>query len=283
MSAGHFLIGGELEVRRLGFGAMRVCGPGVWGPPADRASALQLLRHVVKSGVNLIDTADAYGPDVSEELIAEALYPYPKDLVIATKGGLTRQGPGQWLSDGRPEYLRKAIEGSLRRLRTDCIDLYQLHAVDDEVPIEDSIGELAAAQRRGEIRSIGVSNVTAVQLVQAQAEATIVTVQNKYNLTTRKSDEVLDYCAELGIGFIPWFPLDTGRLATADGVLSLIARAHDATTAQVALAWLLARAPVVLPIPGTSSIAHFDENEGANRVELNKEEMQALSGLDQAR
>jgi len=242
-----------------------------------------LLRHVVKSGVNLIDTADAYGPDVSEELIAEALYPYPKDLVIATKGGLTRQGPGQWLSDGRPEYLRKAIEGSLRRLRTDCIDLYQLHAVDDEVPIEDSIGELAAAQRRGEIRSIGVSNVTAVQLVQAQAEATIVTVQNKYNLTTRKSDEVLDYCAELGIGFIPWFPLDTGRLATADGVLSLIARAHDATTAQVALAWLLARAPVVLPIPGTSSIAHFDENEGANRVELNKEEMQALSGLDQAR
>jgi pyridoxine 4-dehydrogenase len=272
-----FTIGGELEVRRLGFGAMRITGDGIWGPPDDPEEARRLLRRVVELGVNLIDTADSYGPEVSENLIAEALHPYPDGLVIATKGGLRRTGPGEWPRDARPERLRGCCEGSLRRLRLDRIDLYQLHAPDPEVPLEDSIGALRDLQEEGKIRHIGVSNVSTDQLARARALVDVVTVQNRYNLADRHAEDVLEHCAEAGIGFIPWFPLATGDLARRGGALDDLARTHEATPGQLALAWLLARSPVMLPIPGTSSVEHFEENLAAAELSLDPEELERLA------
>ena len=268
-----FTIGGDLEVHRLGFGAMRITGKGIWGPPADPEEAKRLLRRVVELGIDLIDTADSYGPEVSENLIAEALHPYPDGLVIATKGGLRRTGPGQWPRDARPERLRECCEGSLRRLRLDRIDLYQLHAPDPAVPYEDSVGALKELQDEGKIKHVGVSNVSVDELRQAQDIVEVVTVQNRYNLQDRDSEDLLEACEEAGIGFIPWFPLATGRLAEPGGPLDRIAREHDATPAQVALAWLLARSPVMLPIPGTSSVQHLEENLAATRIQLSEDEV----------
>ena len=272
-----FTIGGDLEVRRLGFGAMRITGDGIWGPPDDPHAARRLLRRVVELGVNLIDTADSYGPEVSENLIAEALHPYPDDLVIATKGGLRRTGPGQWPRDAHPDRLKECCEGSLRRLRLDRIDLYQLHAPDPEVPLEDSLGALKELQDEGKIRHIGVSNVSVEELERARAIVDVVTVQNRYNLVDRPSEDVLDACAAAGIGFIPWFPLATGDLARPGGPLDELARAHDATPGQLAIAWLLARSPVMLPIPGTASEEHLEENVAAERLELEREELERLA------
>jgi aryl-alcohol dehydrogenase-like predicted oxidoreductase len=272
-----FTLGGDLEVKRLGFGAMRITGQGIWGEPDDPSAARALLRRVVESGVNLIDTADSYGPQVSENLIAEALHPYPEDLVIATKGGFERPGPGRWTAACRPERLKRCCEDSLRRLRLERIDLYQLHTVDRQVPIEDSIGALAELQEEGKIRHIGVSNVSGEELERARAIAAVVSVQNRYNLTDHSSEEVLEECERAGLGFLPWYPLATGDLAAPGGSLDEIAKAHDATPAQVALAWLLQRSPVILPIPGTSSIAHFEENLEAASLELSEEELQALT------
>jgi aryl-alcohol dehydrogenase-like predicted oxidoreductase len=272
-----FNIGGDLEVRRLGFGAMRITGDGIWGPPDDPEAARALLRRVVELGVNLIDTADSYGPEVSENLIAEALYPYPEGLVIATKGGLRRTGPGQWPRDARPERLRETCEGSLRRLKVDRIDLYQLHAPDEHVPYEDSVGALKELQDEGKIRHIGISNVSLKQLQQARGLVDVVTVQNRYNVTDRSSEDVLDACEEAGIGFIPWFPLATGSLADPGGPLEEVAHAHDATPGQVALAWLLARSRVMLPIPGTSSAEHLEENVDAQQLTLSDEERDAIA------
>jgi aryl-alcohol dehydrogenase-like predicted oxidoreductase len=268
---------GNLEVRRLGFGAMRVTGQGVWGEPDDLDRALAVLRRVVQLDVNLIDTADSYGPDVSENLIAEALHPYPAGLVIATKGGYTRPGPGSWEPNGRPKHLRKAAEGSLERLRVERIDLYQLHTPDADVPFEESVGALADLQQEGKIRHIGLSNVDADELDQASAIIDVVSVQNRYNLAYRSSEDVLDRCEELAIGFIPWFPLDMGHLADEGGALANVARVHDATPAQIALAWLLRRSPVMLPIPGTASIAHLEENVAAAEIELSDEEFAELA------
>ena len=273
-----FTIGGDLEVRRLGFGAMRITGKGIWGPPEDPEEAQRLLRRVVDLGVNLIDTADSYGPEVSENLIAEALHPYPDGLVIATKGGLRRTGPGEWPRDARPERLKECCEASLRRLRVDRIDLYQLHAPDPEVPYEDSVGALKELQDEGKIRHVGVSNVSLEKLAQAREIVEVVTVQNRFNLTDRTAEDELDACTEDGIGFIPWFPLAIGDLARDGGPLAEVARAHDATPGQVALAWLLARSPVMLPIPGTSSIEHLEENVGAGRLVLSGEELDEIAG-----
>jgi aryl-alcohol dehydrogenase-like predicted oxidoreductase len=268
-----FTIGGDLEVHRLGFGAMRITGDGIWGPPDDPEEARRLLRRVVERGVDLIDTADSYGPEVSENLIAEALHPYPDGLVIATKGGLRRTGPGQWPRDARPERLKECCEASLRRLRLDRIDLYQLHSPDNRVPLEESMGALKELRDEGKIRHVGVSNVSVEELERARAVVEVVTVQNRYNLEDRRSEDVLDVCEADGIGFIPWFPLATGSLAEPGGPLDRIARAHEATPAQIALAWLLARSPVMLPIPGTSSIEHFEENLGAAEIELSPDEV----------
>ena len=267
-----FTIGGDLEVHRLGFGAMRITGKGIWGPPADPEEAKRLLRRVVEVGIDLIDTADSYGPEVSENLIAEALHPYPDGLVIATKGGLRRTGPGQWPRDARPERLRECCEGSLRRLRLDRIDLYQLHAPDPAVPYEDSVGAQKELQDEGKIKHVGVSNVSVDELRRARDIVEVVTVQNRYNLEDRDSEDLLEACEEAGIGFIPWFPLATGRLAEPGGPLDRIAREHDATPAQIALAWLLARSPVMLPIPGTSQVQHFEENLAATRIQLSDDE-----------
>jgi pyridoxine 4-dehydrogenase len=272
-----FKIGGDLEVRRLGFGAMRITGDGIWGPPDDPEAARNLLRRVVEIGVNLIDTADSYGPEVSENLIADALHPYPDGLVIATKGGLQRTGPGQWPRDGRPEHLREACDGSLSRLKLERIDLYQLHAPDPEVPYEDSIGTLKELQDEGKIRHIGISNVSVEQLGQARELVEVVTVQNRYNLTDRSSEDVLEACEAAGIGFIPWFPLAIGSLARPSGALDEVAHAHDATPGQVALAWLLARSRVMLPIPGTSSVEHLEENMAAEALTLTDEERDAIA------
>jgi pyridoxine 4-dehydrogenase len=272
-------LGGDLQVRRLGYGAMRITGPGIWGPPKDPANARRLLKHVVEAGVNLIDTADSYGPEVAENLIAEALHPYPEDLVIATKGGLTRPGPGAWERDCRPERLKRCCEDSLRRLKLERIDLYQLHAVDPRVPIEDSIGALAELREEGKIRHAAVCNVTVGELDRAQAIVEIVSVQNRYNLADRSSEDVLGACERHGQGFLPWFPLATGDLAKPDGALDEIASAHRATPAQVALAWLLHHSPVMLPIPGTSSIEHFNENLRAAELELTDADHQTLEGL----
>jgi len=268
-----FTIGGDLEVHRLGFGAMRITGDGIWGPPDDPEEAKRLLRRVVEAGVDLIDTADSYGPEVSENLIAEALHPYPERLVIATKGGLRRTGPSQWPRDARPERLKECCEGSLRRLKLDRIELYQLHSPDNRVPLEESMGALKELQDEGKIRHVGVSNVSAEQLERARAVVEVVSVQNRYNLEDRRAEDLLDACEAANIGFIPWFPLATGRLAEPGGPLDRIARAHEATPAQIALAWLLARSPVMLPIPGTSSIAHFEENLAAAEVDLSPDEV----------
>ena len=270
-------IGGSLTVGRLGFGAMRITGRGVWGPPADEGAAIALLRRAVDKGVSFIDTADSYGPEVSETLIAKALYPYPAGLVIASKGGLTRPGPGYWDVDCRPEHLRRACTGSLRRLRLEQIELYQLHSVDYRVPIEDSVGTLLDLQREGKIRYIGVSNVSAAELSRAQQVTEIVSVQNSYNLRDRSSDALIDICAGAGIAFIPFYPLAKGRLARPDSPLAGIAERHHASPGQIALAWLLHRSPVILPIPGTSSLAHFEENLGAASIGLGAEEFRTLS------
>ncbi len=269
-------IGGDLTVNRLGFGAMRVTGRGIWGPPRDRAAALAVLRRVVEAGVNFIDTADSYGPDVSEELLAEALYPYPAGLVIATKGGLVRPGPDQWRADGRPEHLRAALDGSLRKLRLERIDLYQFHRPDPRVPFAESIGALADLQRAGKIRHIGVSNVSVDELAQARAIVPVVSVQNRYNYEDRSSEAVLAACERDGLAFLPWAPIGgTSRLKTR--VLERIARERRATPLQIAIAWLLRRSPVMLPIPGTGSIAHFDENLAAAELSLSDAEFAQLA------
>jgi aryl-alcohol dehydrogenase-like predicted oxidoreductase len=273
---GTITLGGDLDVHRLGFGAMRITGSGVWGPPPDRDRALAVLRRAVELGVDLIDTADSYGPAVSEELIAEALHPYPDELVIATKGGLERGGPGQWSRNGHPDHLREACEASLRRLRVDRIDLHQLHAPDPEVPYEDSVGTLKALQDEGKIRHVGVSNVSLEQLEQARSIVDVVTVQNRFNLTDRSSADVLAVCERDGIGFFPWFPLAAGELAQPGGSVAEIAERHDATPGQVALAWLLQRSPVMLPIPGTGSVEHLEENLAAAHVVLSDDELATL-------
>ncbi|MBX6390447.1 MAG: aldo/keto reductase [Frankia sp.] len=275
-ASGTFLIGGDLPVHRLGYGAMQITGPGVWGPPADPDEAVRVLRRAVELGVNFIDTADSYGPYVSEELIAKALYPYPDGLVIATKAGLVRTGPNEWVPLGRPAYLRQEVEMSLRRLRVERIDLFQLHRIDPQTPPEDQLGELRALQREGKIRHIGLSEVTVDELLNAQSLVEVVSVQNRYNLADRASEEVLDYCEREGLGFIPWFPVATGRLARPGGPLDAAAKAHGATPAQLALAWLLRRSPVMLPIPGTKSVAHIEENVAAAGITLSDEEYRAL-------
>jgi len=275
-AAGSMTLGGDLIVRRMGYGAMRITGQGIWGDPPDRAKAQAVLRRAVELGVNLIDTADSYGPEVSEKIIAEALHPYPAGLVIATKGGLTRSGPGQWHRNGRPEHLRKACEGSLRRLKMERIDLYQLHAVDSAVPMEDSLGELIRLRAEGKIRHIGLSNVSVEQLQRARKLVPIVSVQNRYNLTDRAAEDVLQVCAREGIGFLPWYPVAAGDLAKPGGPLDRAAKAHAVTPAQVALAWLLLHSPVMLPIPGTSSVAHLEENVAAAALSLDDAEMLAL-------
>src|SRR2546421_4754091 len=278
-AAGTFTLGDELTVRRLGFGAMRLTGQGIWGEPENRQEALAVLHRAIELGVNLIDTADAYGPEVSENLIAEALHPYPDDLVIATKGGLVRPGPGSWEPDGRPEHLREACENSLRRLRLDRIDLYQLHTVDPKVPFEQSLEAIATLREEGKVRLVGLSNVSVDQLERALEIVPVASVQNRYNLEYRASEDVLEACQESGIGFIPWFPLATGSLARPGGALHEIAAAHDATPSQIALAWLLARSPVMLPIPGTSSVEHLEENLAAAHIALGADEVAELGGL----
>jgi pyridoxine 4-dehydrogenase len=278
-AAGAFALGGELEVNRLGFGAMRITGDGVWGEPDDVDEARAVLRRAPELEVDLIDTADAYGPFVSERLIAETLYPYPDGLVIATKGGLERDGPGSWRRNGRPEHLREACEGSLQRLRLERIDVYQLHAVDPEVGVEDSVGALAELQADGLIRHVGLSNVGVEEIERARAIVPIVSVQNRYNLVDRGSEDVLDHCEREGIAFIPWFPLATGGLADHAGPLARIADAHGAAPAQVAIAWLLARSPVMLPIPGTASVAHLVENVAGASLTLADDELAELSRL----
>jgi pyridoxine 4-dehydrogenase len=276
-NVGTFEIG-DRRVRRLGFGAMRITGPGIWGPPADHDEAIDVLRRAVELGVNLIDTADSYGPEVSEELIAEALYPYPEHLLIATKGGLIRTGPGKWPRDGRPEHLREACEGSLRRLKLDTIELYQHHSPDKKVPYERSIAALKELQDEGKIRHIGVSNVSVDQLETAREIVEVVSVQNRFNLTDRSSQDVLLRCEELGIAFFPWAPIDAGRLAEPGGPVDRIASAHDAAPGQVALAWLLARSAVIAPIPGTSSVEHLEENLAAAELQLTDDELAELEG-----
>jgi pyridoxine 4-dehydrogenase len=278
-AAGTFDIGGELTVNRMGFGAMRLTGPGVWGEPRDPDECRRVLRRAVDLDVNFIDTADSYGPHVSERLIAEALYPYPDDLVIATKGGLTRSGPDQWHPDGRPEHLREACEGSLARLRLERIEVYQLHRVDPEVPMEESVGALVELRDEGKIRHIGLSNVSVAQLRSAREITPIVSVQNRYSLADRASEDVLEECVREGLAFIPWYPLATGNLARPGGALATVAERHGATPAQVALAWLLHHSPVMLPIPGTSSVEHLEENVGAGGIELSPGEVAELEAL----
>jgi len=277
-AAGTFALGSDLEVNRMGFGAMRITGEGIWGEPQDPEEARAVLKRAVELGINLIDTADSYGPEVSERLIAETLHPYPEDLVIATKGGLTRPGPGQWEPDGRPEHLRQACEGSLRRLKVERIDLYQLHRIDSRVPPEEQLGTLAELREEGKIRHVGLSEVGVDEIRYARELVPVASVQNRYNLTDRGYEDVLDFCEREGIGFIPWFPLATGDLARPGGPLDEIADRHDALPGQIALAWLLKRSPVMLPIPGTSSVSHLEENVAAAALELDDEEFAALSG-----
>jgi pyridoxine 4-dehydrogenase len=276
--SGTFLIGGDLPVTRLGFGAMRITGRGIWGDPADRATAIAVLRRAVELGVDFIDTADSYGPCVSEELIAEALYPY-RGVTIATKGGLVRTGPDQWHPVGRPAYLRQCVELSLRRLRLETIELYQLHRIDPEVPLADQLGELDLLRREGKIARIGLSEVSVAQTAEARLTAPIVSVQNLYNLANRQSEDVVDYCEREGLAFIPWFPIATGELARAGGKLAVLARQAGCTPAQLALAWLLRRSPVMLPIPGTGSPEHLAENVAAAGLELTDGQFEALTEL----
>lgn len=266
---------GDLTVNRLGFGAMRICGPHIWGPPKDRASAHRVLRRAVELGVNFFDTADSYGPHVDEEMIAEALTPYPDGLVIATKGGLLRPRASAWDTDGRPEHLESALDGSLKRLRLERIDLYQLHAPDPKVPFADSVGALADAQRAGKIRHVGISNVSVEQLEEARRICAIVSVQNEYNLEDRSSEEVLGACERLGIAFLPWYPLGAGSALKSSRVKKIAARVK-ATPAQVAIAWLLAKSPVMLPIPGTASVPHLEENIAAAALKLSAEDLAVL-------
>jgi aryl-alcohol dehydrogenase-like predicted oxidoreductase len=274
-----FRIGDDLEVHRLGYGAMQITGDGVWGPPKDHEGALAVLRAAVEGGVDFIDTADSYGPVVSEQLIAEALHPYPDGLVIATKAGFTRTGPGEWVEVGRPAYLKQQVELSLRNLRVDRIDLIQLHRVDPEVPLEDQVGAFAELQEQGKVRHIGLSEVSVEQLEQARAVTEIASVQNLYNLTNRQSQDVLDYATRENIAFIPWFPIATGDLAAPNSPVADIARELDASPSQVALAWLLAISPVVLPIPGTKSVDHVRENLGAASIELSADDLARLTAL----
>ena len=273
-AAGNFSLGGEISVHRLGFGAMRLTGEGIWGPPKNRKAALAVLRRAVELDINFIDTADSYGPHVSEELIAEALFPYPDDLVIATKAGLTRSGPNAWNADGRPEHIREAIEGSLRRLRLDAIELYQLHAVDPKVPYTETVGAFRELQQAGLLRHVGVSNVSVEQLGVARGIVEVVSVQNRYNLTDRASEPVLQGCARDGLAFIPWFPLATGRLA--GDAIDRVAQRRGLTPTQVGLAWLLHHSPAMLPIPGTSKVSHLEENVAAAEVELTAEDIREL-------
>jgi aryl-alcohol dehydrogenase-like predicted oxidoreductase len=277
--SGTYRIGGDLPVHRLGFGAMRITGPGIWGEPADRDEAIRVLRRAVDRGVNLIDTADSYGPFVSEDLIAEALYPYPADLVIATKGGFVRTAPGEWVPVGRPEYLRQCVEMSLRRLKLDRIDLYQLHRIDPKVPVAEQLGELGALRDEGKIRHIGLSEVSVDDLAAAREHAPVVSVQNLYNLTQRNSQDVLERCEADDIAFIPWFPLATGELAKPGAPVAEAAARHDATPAQLALAWLLHRSPVMLPIPGTSKVAHLEDNLAAANISLTEDEVAELERI----
>lgn len=278
-ASGTFDIGGALPVNRLGYGAMRLTGEGVWGEPADRAEAVRVLRRAVELGVNLIDTADSYGPFVSEQIIREALHPYPEGLVIATKAGLTRRGPNDWRPLGRPEYLRQQLELSLRHLGLERIDLYQLHRIDPQVPLADQVGELAAMRDEGKIGHVGLSKVTVEQVTEARAIVPIASVQNRYNLVDRASEDVLSYCAAEDIAFIPYAPVATGDLARPGGPLDEAAKQHGATPSQLALAWLLRRSPVALPIPGTAKTAHLEENTEAARIRLSDAEFDALSAL----
>jgi pyridoxine 4-dehydrogenase len=277
--AGDFVIGGDLRVHRLGFGAMRITGKGIWGEPQDRAEAIRVLRKAVELGINFIDTADSYGPSVSEEIIAEALYPYPKELVIATKAGLERPGPDQWVPNGKPAHLRKACEGSLRRLRVERIDLYQLHRIDDKVPAEDQLGTLEELQAEGKIKHIGLSEVSMVQIEHARKLVPIVTVQNRYSVLDRGAEDVLEYCERAKIGFIPWFPLGAGELSAAGSKLAQIAEKAKITPSQLALAWLLRRSPVMLPIPGTSRVDHLEENVATATVNIDDGTYQELNKL----
>ena len=283
--SGTFDLGGDLTVRRLGYGTMQLPGPGVWGPPRDHDEAIRVLRRAVELGVNFIDTADSYGPYVAEELIAEALYPYPEGLVIATKAGLTRfgpvtrSGPSQWPPVGRPEYLRQEAEMSLRRMKLDRIDLFQLHRIDPKVPLEDQLGELKRLQDEGKVRHLGLSGVSVDQLTAAQQIAPVVSVQNQFNLTDRAAEPVLNYCASQGIAFIPYRPLATGALAAAGSSLAELAAKYAATPAQLALAWLLKRSPVTLPIPGTSSVRHLEDNMRGASISLTADEFSALSAI----
>ena len=272
-------LGNDLTVNRLGFGAMRITGEGIWGWPPDRGNALKVLKRAVDLGVNLIDTADAYGPETSELLIAEALYPYPKDLVIATKGGLTRPGPGQWVPDGSPQHLKQAVDGSLKRLRLERIDLYQLHRVDPKVPMEDSLAAIKEMKDAGKIRLVGLSNVEPKEIERAHKIVPIVSVQNRYNIEDRKSESVLTYCEKNGLGFLPWFPIGGTRGLKSENALDAAAKAHGVSVFQVALAWLLERSPVMLPIPGTSSLAHLEDNVAAAKLKLTSEEWKAIDAL----
>ena len=277
--AGSVSLGGEVSVHRLGFGAMRLTGDGIWGPPKNRAEAIAVLRRAVELGVNFIDTADSYGPGVSEELIAQALFPYPSGLVIATKGGWNRPGPNQWTHDATPAHLRKAVEGSLKRLRLERIDIYQLHTPDPVVPFDDSVGTLAQLKSEGKIRLVALSNVTQEHIERARRIVPIVSVQNRYSFADREWDYVVDYCERNGIAFIPWFPLGAGRVAGE--VLNEVARAHQASPHQVALAWLLKRSSIMVPIPGTSSVKHLEENVAAASLQLTDEEYEKLKRVPQ--
>jgi pyridoxine 4-dehydrogenase len=276
-ASGTFSIGGELEVHRLGYGAMQLTGKGIWGPPADHDECIRVLREAVALGIDFIDTAESYGPHHSEELIAEALHPYPEGLVIATKGGLDRSGPGQWPVNGKPERLREEAEGSLRRLKLDVIDLWQLHRIDAKVPLEEQIGVAQELREEGKIRLFGLSEVSTEQLAQVREMIDVVTVQNRFNYADRAAEDVLEACERDGIGFMPWFPLATGELTGEGSQLADAARRHEVTPAQLALAWLLHRSPVMLPIPGTASVEHLRENVQAALVELSDEEFQALA------
>src|SRR5271154_1307942 len=275
-ASGTFAIGGDLTVNRLGYGAMRITGDGIWGEPKDRENAKKVLRAAVDLGVNFIDTADSYGPDVSERLIGEALSPYAKGVVIATKGGLTRQGPNEWLPVGRPEYLQQQVEMSLRRLKLERIDLWQLHRIDPKVPVEESLGVIKKLQEQGKIRHVGLSEVKPHEIDQARKVVEIVSVQNQYNIGDRQHEDVVDYCAKHKIAFIPWFPVAAGKLAQPGGKLDSAAKKHQATASQLSLAWLLHRSPVMLPIPGTSSVEHLEENTAAAEVNLSAAEWKEI-------
>jgi pyridoxine 4-dehydrogenase len=277
--SGEFGIGGDLRVYRLGYGAMRITGQGIWGEPENRSEAIRVLRRAVELGINFIDTADSYGPNVSEEIIAEALYPYTENLVIATKAGFDRSGPDQWVTNGRPEHLRAACEGSLRRLRLDCIDLFQLHRIDDKVPADVQLGTLRDLQTEGKIKHIGLSEVSVKQIEHARTIVPIVTVQNRYSVLDQAAEDVLEYCEHANIGFIPWFPLAAGEVSTAGSELTRIAAQLKVSSSQLALAWLLRRSPVMLPIPGTSRVAHLEENIAAAALQFDESTMREIGKL----